>query len=96
MDRCDYQFPVIIHLVWMYGTFFFVLFSNFWIQAYVKGKRLPKQDIKQCQNGTAVYANGKHHENGNGINHVAATTTTSNGTAHHENGSAHMGKMKKA
>lgn len=97
MDRCDYQFPVVIHLVWMYGTFFFVLFSNFWFQAYVKGKRLPKQDVKQCQNGTAIYANGKHHEHGNGINHVAtATTTTSNGSAHHENGSAYVGKMKKA
>merc|ERR1712002_772437 len=64
MDSCDYQFPMIIHLIWMYGTFFFVLFSNFWIQAYVKGKRLPKQDVKQCPNGTAVYTNGKHHENG--------------------------------
>nr|XP_020462683.1 elongation of very long chain fatty acids protein 1-like [Monopterus albus]XP_020462684.1 elongation of very long chain fatty acids protein 1-like [Monopterus albus] len=93
MDSCDYQFPVIIHLIWMYGTFFFVLFSNFWVQAYVKGKRLPKQNIKQCQNGTAVYTNGKTHENRNGINHGA---TMSNGSAHHENGSAHMGKMKKA
>uniref|UniRef100_A0A3P9HWG2 Elongation of very long chain fatty acids protein 1 n=1 Tax=Oryzias latipes TaxID=8090 RepID=A0A3P9HWG2_ORYLA len=44
MDSCGYQFPTIIHLVWMYGTFFFILFSNFWVQAYVKGKRLPKQD----------------------------------------------------
>uniref|UniRef100_A0A4W6DH41 Elongation of very long chain fatty acids protein 1 n=1 Tax=Lates calcarifer TaxID=8187 RepID=A0A4W6DH41_LATCA len=103
MDSCDYQFPMIIHLIWMYGTFFFVLFSNFWIQAYVKGKRLPKQDIKQCQNGTAVYTNGKYHENGkhhengtsNGITH-GVTNGTSNGSAHHENGSAHMGKMKKA
>lgn len=99
MDSCDYQFPMILHLIWMYGTFFFVLFSNFWIQAYVKGKRLPKQDTKQCQNGTAAHTkdkcheNGKHHENGtsNGI-----TNGTSNGSAHHENGSAHMGKMKKA
>ncbi|XP_039984360.1 elongation of very long chain fatty acids protein 1b [Xiphias gladius] len=101
MDSCDYQFPMIIHLIWMYGTFFFVLFSNFWVQAYVKGKRLPKHDIKQCQNGTAVYTNGKyhengkHHENGNSINH-GATNSTSNGSAHHENGSTHMGKMKKA
>lgn len=91
MDRCDYQFPLIIHLVWMYGTFFFVLFSNFWVQAYVKGKRLPKQAIKQSQNGTAVYSNGKHHENGNGISHG-----TTNGSTCHENGSSHMGKMKKA
>lgn len=90
MDSCDYQFPMILHLIWMYGTFFFVLFSNFWIQAYVKGKRLPKHDIKQ-QNGTAVYANGKHQENGNSINHGAT-----NGSTRHENGSSHMGKMKKA
>uniref|UniRef100_A0A3P8S1L6 Elongation of very long chain fatty acids protein 1 n=1 Tax=Amphiprion percula TaxID=161767 RepID=A0A3P8S1L6_AMPPE len=97
MDSCDYQFPMIIHLIWMYGTFFFVLFSNFWIQAYVKGKRLPKQDIKQCQNGKAVYTNGKHHENStsNGVGHATANGT-SNGSAHHENGSTHMGKMKKA
>ncbi|KAK2835634.1 hypothetical protein Q5P01_016118 [Channa striata] len=93
MDKCDYQFPIFIHLVWIYGTFFFVLFSNFWVQAYVKGKRLPKQEIKQCKNGAAIYTNGKHHENGNSINYVAST---SNGSAHHENGSAHMGKMKKA
>lgn len=91
MDRCDYQFPLIIHLVWMYGTFFFVLFSNFWVQAYVKGKRLPKQAMKQSQNGTAVYSNGKHHENGNGISHRATKGSTC-----HENGSSHMGKMKKA
>lgn len=62
MDHCDYQFPVIIHLVWMYGTLFFILFSNFWIQAYVKGKRLPKQDIKHHLNGTTVYTNGKVHK----------------------------------
>lgn len=86
MDSCDYQFPTIIHLVWMYGTFFFVLFSNFWIQAYVKGKRLPKQDVKTCQNGKSVYTNGKRHENGNGLH---------NGSTPHENGSSHM-KMKKA
>lgn len=91
MDSCDYQFPLIIHLVWMYGTFFFMLFSNFWVQAYVKGKRLPKKDVMQCQNGTAVITNGKHHENGNGINHGDI-----NGSAHHENGSSHVGKMKKA
>lgn len=91
MDHCDYQFPTFIHLVWIYGTTFFVLFSNFWVQAYVKGKRLPKQDISQCQNGTAVHSNGKHHEQGNGISHGAT-----NGSTCHENGSSHMGKMKKA
>ncbi|TNN69244.1 Elongation of very long chain fatty acids protein 1 [Liparis tanakae] len=89
MDSCDYQFPMILHLIWMYGTFFFVLFSNFWMQAYVKGKRLPKQDSKPSQNGTAVAANGKHHENG--VEHAAT-----NGSARHENGGAHASKMKKA
>uniref|UniRef100_A0A3B3YYX4 Elongation of very long chain fatty acids protein 1 n=1 Tax=Poecilia mexicana TaxID=48701 RepID=A0A3B3YYX4_9TELE len=105
MDSCDYQFPTIIHLVWMYGTFFFILFSNFWVQAYVKGKRLPKQDIKEQKNGAVAYANGKHQENGkvhengklyengssNGIHHAAT-----NGSTQYENGRAHNGKMKKA
>lgn len=105
MDSCDYQFPAIIHLVWMYGTFFFILFSNFWVQAYVKGKRLPKQDFKQQKNGSVAYTNGKHHENGkvhenaklnengssNGIHHPAT-----NGSTHCENGRTHNGKMKKA
>ncbi|KAJ3599005.1 hypothetical protein NHX12_032968 [Muraenolepis orangiensis] len=88
LDSCDYQFPIIIHLIWVYGTFFFVLFSNFWVQAYVKGKRLPKQAPKGSLNGTL-----KHSENG-----------ASNGSACHvvdspqsgENGSSHLGKMKKA
>lgn len=26
----------------MYGTIFFVLFSNFWYHSYTKGKRLPR------------------------------------------------------
>ncbi|KAL2772720.1 elongation of very long chain fatty acids protein 1 isoform 2 [Daubentonia madagascariensis] len=42
MPSCNYQYPVIIHLIWMYGTIFFVLFSNFWYQSYTKGKRLPR------------------------------------------------------
>lgn len=81
MNSCDYQFPVILHLIWMYGTFFFVLFSNFWFQAYIKGKRLPKQ----CQNGTAVHTNGKHHENGkyyeNGTSNSVKNGST-NGVSH--------------
>lgn len=91
MDKCDYQFPKIIHLIWMYGTFFFVLFSNFWIQAYHKGKRLPKQELKACQNGTAAHTNVKHHENC--ISNGDTATTTSSA---HENGSSQSGKMKKA
>ncbi|XP_029308631.1 elongation of very long chain fatty acids protein 1a [Cottoperca gobio] len=75
METCDYQIPMCIHLVWMYGIFFFLLFSNFWIQAYIKGKRLPAAEDKPKQNGsirepiTAV-ANGKHLENGNGHHHT--------------------------
>uniref|UniRef100_A0A3P8R3K1 Elongation of very long chain fatty acids protein 1 n=1 Tax=Astatotilapia calliptera TaxID=8154 RepID=A0A3P8R3K1_ASTCA len=95
MSSCDYQFPVILHLIWIYGTFFFVLFSNFWFQAYIKGKRLPKQ----CQNSTAVHTNGKYCENGNSVKNGTANGVShgvTNGSVHHENGSSYMGKMKKA
>lgn len=110
MESCDYQFPTIIHLIWMYGTFFFVLFSNFWVQAYVKGKRLPKQEVKQQKNGAVAYTNGKHQENGkvhengkmyengssNGIHHHPTINGTSNGSTPYENGRSQNGKMKKA
>ncbi|CAB1324656.1 unnamed protein product [Coregonus sp. 'balchen'] len=93
MKSCDYQVPLFIHLIWMYGTFFFVLFSNFWYQAYVKGKRLPKQDtnpsLNDKANGTTLVANGKYHEN-------STSNGTSNSSSHHKNGSAHAGKMKKS
>ncbi|XP_040263757.1 elongation of very long chain fatty acids protein 1 [Bufo bufo] len=56
MDSCDYQFPIFVHLIWIYGTVFFILFSNFWYQAYTKGRRLPKASISS--NG-AVHQNGK-------------------------------------
>lgn len=84
MEKCDYQVPLWIHLIWMYGVFFFLLFSNFWVQAYIKGKRLPNPDMSK-QNGSAsgpvtVMANGKHHENGN--------------AHHHTNGKILMGKVK--
>ncbi|XP_028328089.1 elongation of very long chain fatty acids protein 1-like [Gouania willdenowi] len=70
MKDCNYQLPLWIHLIWMYGVFFFLLFSNFWLQAYIKGKRLPASDNKPKQNGltskpNVVVANGKHQENGN-------------------------------
>ncbi|XP_059819365.1 elongation of very long chain fatty acids protein 1-like [Hypanus sabinus] len=72
-DHCDYQFPIIIHLVWMYGTFFFILFSNFWYQAYTKGKRLPK-NMEHKRNaavkiGKPAAENGGHLlENGEVMN----------------------------
>lgn len=85
MEKCDYQVPLWIHLIWIYGVFFFLLFSNFWIQAYMKGKRLPVVLDKTKQNGSTsepikVVANGKHLENGN--------------THCHTNGKIVMGKVK--
>lgn len=85
MEKCDYQVPLWIHLIWIYGVFFFLLFSNFWIQAYVKGKRLPAMAERAKQNGSAgvhigVVANGKHLENGN--------------AHHHANGKVLLGKVK--
>lgn len=85
MEKCDYQIPMWIHLIWMYGIFFFLLFSNFWIQAYIKGKRLPVVEHKPRQNGSngeavSVVANGKHLQNGNGH--------------HHTNGKIILGKAK--
>ncbi|XP_069013434.1 elongation of very long chain fatty acids protein 1a [Embiotoca jacksoni] len=85
MEKCDYQVPLWIHLIWMHGVFFFLLFSNFWVQAYMKGKRLPVIDDKPNQKGSttepiAVVANGKHLENGN--------------AHHHTNGKILMGKVK--
>ncbi|KAJ8406380.1 hypothetical protein AAFF_G00306110 [Aldrovandia affinis] len=89
MEKCDFQVPLFIHLIWIYGTFFFLLFSNFWIKAYVKGQRLPKQTEekeekeKAKQNGTVgeftVVENGKHAENG---------------FTNHINGNVHYGKVK--
>ena len=65
MKDCDYQVPVWIHLIWMYGTLFFFLFAHFWVQAYIKGKRLPVAHPKAHpkENGTAP-ATFKELENG--------------------------------
>lgn len=104
LESCDYQMPLFIHLIWMYGTFFFVLFSNFWYQAYVKGKRLPKeaqgrQSHHSKANGTSAPANGTGVlANGNTVvaNGKHHENGTSNGAKRHENSTAHNGKMKKA
>ncbi|XP_034470320.1 elongation of very long chain fatty acids protein 1a [Hippoglossus hippoglossus] len=86
MEKCDYQVKMWIHLIWMYGVFFFLMFSNFWVQAYIKGKRLPASNNKPKLNGStsertiAVAANGKHKENGN--------------VSHYTNGKIFMGKVK--
>ncbi|XP_072294512.1 elongation of very long chain fatty acids protein 1b [Eucyclogobius newberryi] len=88
MSSCDYQPTLFIHLIWMYGTIFFVLFSNFWIQAYVKGKRLPKM----AQKDTAVHGNRKHYESGTKHGKGTSNDLRGNGSNHYENGSAHMKK----
>ncbi|CAL8366768.1 unnamed protein product [Boreogadus saida] len=70
MKDCDYQVPMWIVLIWMYGTLFFFLFAHFWVQAYIKGKRLPvahpqgngvaPAKVKELENGKAPYlSNGK-------------------------------------
>ncbi|XP_027016316.1 elongation of very long chain fatty acids protein 1a [Tachysurus fulvidraco] len=86
MEDCEYQVPIFIHLIWIYGMFFFVLFSNFWIQAYVKGKRLPSNtEDKLKQNG---------HVNGTETDILANGTHADKGTAHHTNGFAGNSKVK--
>lgn len=86
MKDCEYQVPIFIHLIWIYGMFFFILFSNFWIQAYVKGKRLPgSSDGKPKQNG---------YTNGTEAAMLANSTHLENGTVHYTNGFAVKGKVK--
>lgn len=87
MEDCEYQVPVFIHLIWIYGMFFFVLFSNFWIQAYIKGKRLPAgtEGKPKAQNG---YANGTEEAA------LANGTHLENGAVHHPNGNAANRKVK--
>uniref|UniRef100_A0A8C4J260 Elongation of very long chain fatty acids protein 1 n=2 Tax=Dromaius novaehollandiae TaxID=8790 RepID=A0A8C4J260_DRONO len=59
MPSCQYQFPIFIHLIWIYGTIFFILFSNFWYQSYTKGKRLPKVAQQAARdNGSSIHENG--------------------------------------
>uniref|UniRef100_A0AAV2JTV0 Elongation of very long chain fatty acids protein 1 n=1 Tax=Knipowitschia caucasica TaxID=637954 RepID=A0AAV2JTV0_KNICA len=78
MEKCDYQMPLWIHVILMYGILFFVLFSHFWVQAYVKGKRLPALDktkvktngitshITTVETNNSPMGNGHapHYENG--------------------------------
>lgn len=85
MEKCDYQVPLWIHLIWMHGVFFLILFSNFWIQAYIKGNRLPAAESNATMNGSTkepitVVANGKHVGNGH--------------ANHYTNGKIVMGKVK--
>lgn len=94
MESCDYQVPLFLHLIWMYGTFFFILFSNFWYQAYVKGKRLPKDTQRLAQNGKANGSTSRSNGVSNG--HSAHENGIRNGKKHHENGKVLNGKIKKA
>ncbi|XP_061776375.1 elongation of very long chain fatty acids protein 1a isoform X2 [Nerophis ophidion] len=88
MENCDYQMPLWIHLIWMYGVLFFILFSNFWVQAYIKGKRLPVKDLKSNQKssveGDGVVANGNPLQLNGDLHH------------HHHltNGNVQIGKVK--
>nr|WMZ00126.1 elongation of very long chain fatty acids protein 1a [Plecoglossus altivelis] len=85
MEKCDYQVPLFIHLIWIYGTFFFILFSNFWVQAYVRGKRLP------------ITAEGETKQNSftnGGVMHIPNGKQQENGTRHHANGNVLMSKVK--
>ncbi|KAM9440067.1 elongation of very long chain fatty acids protein 1a isoform 1-T2 [Clarias gariepinus] len=86
MENCEYQVPIFIHLIWMYGMFFFVLFSNFWIQAYIRGKRLPAvNEDKPKQNG---------HANGTEETTIPNGTRLENSAVHYTNGFAVNGKVK--
>ncbi|XP_066481188.1 very long chain fatty acid elongase 1 isoform X1 [Tiliqua scincoides] len=66
MPTCNYQFPIFVHLIWIYGVIFFILFSNFWYQSYTKGKRLPKVRAQSQHNSfheNGAIANGKPKAN---------------------------------
>ncbi|CAI5777370.1 elongation of very long chain fatty acids protein 1 [Podarcis lilfordi] len=66
MPSCDYQYPIFIHLIWIYGVIFFLLFSNFWYHSYTRGKRLPKVMTQPQQNGfheNGAISNGKAKAN---------------------------------
>ncbi|KAM6918914.1 elongation of very long chain fatty acids protein 1a [Xenentodon cancila] len=85
MEKCDYQVPMWIHLIWMYGVLFFLLFSHFWVQAYINGNRLPITAQKPKQNSltsdsVSVVPNGKRQANGH--------------AHHYPNGKKGMGKVK--
>ncbi|XP_061551032.1 elongation of very long chain fatty acids protein 1a [Phycodurus eques] len=87
METCEYQVPLWIHLIWMYGVLFFCLFSNFWMQAYIRGKRLPIMYLKRGRDQTPPappVANGTHQHNGNADHHNRSLN----------NGSLQLGKVK--
>uniref|UniRef100_A0A4W3KHL5 Elongation of very long chain fatty acids protein n=1 Tax=Callorhinchus milii TaxID=7868 RepID=A0A4W3KHL5_CALMI len=47
MKNCQYQYPVFLYIIWLYGVVFMILFLNFWYHAYTKGQRLPKDMTKK-------------------------------------------------
>ncbi|XP_049603171.1 elongation of very long chain fatty acids protein 1a isoform X1 [Syngnathus scovelli] len=92
MEKCDYQMPLWIHMIWMYGVLFFMLFSNFWLQAYIRGKRLPVTQLKGGRDrapASPPLANGTHQHNGN------ANGDQNNRHQHnHTNGNVQLSKVK--
>ncbi|XP_077471131.1 elongation of very long chain fatty acids protein 1a [Stigmatopora argus] len=83
MEKCDYQVPLWIHVIWMYGVLFFFLFSNFWLQAYIRGKRLPVTDA-QTASPVPPMPNGTHRHDSDADHHEHS----------HANGNVQMGKVK--
>ncbi|XP_067842524.1 elongation of very long chain fatty acids protein 7a [Heptranchias perlo] len=49
MKNCQYQYPVFLYIIWLYGVIFMILFLNFWYYAYTKGQRLPKNTTNKSK-----------------------------------------------
>ncbi|XP_072353081.1 elongation of very long chain fatty acids protein 7a [Scyliorhinus torazame] len=49
MKNCQYQYPVFLYIIWLYGVSFMILFLNFWYYAYTKGQRLPKNAFNKSK-----------------------------------------------
>nr|CAB3242266.1 elongation of very long chain fatty acids protein 7-like [Phallusia mammillata] len=66
------------YIIASYGTMFFILFSNFWIQAYTKRSRRRAADTKEKASSSS-YTNGNHMQNGvsNGVHKRAVANGTS-------------------
>ncbi|XP_072108677.1 elongation of very long chain fatty acids protein 7a isoform X2 [Mobula birostris] len=47
LKNCQYQYPVFLYIIWLYGVSFMILFLNFWYYAYTWGQRLPKNTMNK-------------------------------------------------